>query len=220
MRRLFLALGLSLAAGPARAHDAFGDLGPFYASLLHPLADPMQAALVIGTAAFLAGRALGTVRLALPVFAATAALAHLLLSWRLGVLPPPLLVAVAAVAVGGAATLPDRWTRDPAGLVLVAATGVLVGLAPDRPPAQGALQPILGTVLGVAILATIAWAALDAAARRLSPLAPAVAGSWVAAVGLLAGAFAFQSGEVGATIATANLDPSQTDRSPRGIDDA
>ena len=61
MRRLFLALGLSLAAGPARAHDAFGDLGPFYASLLHPLADPMQAALVIGTAAFLAGRALGTV---------------------------------------------------------------------------------------------------------------------------------------------------------------
>jgi hypothetical protein len=215
MRRLLLALGLSLAAGPARAHDAFGDLGPFYASLLHPLADPMQAALVIGTAAFLAGRALGTVRLALPVFAATAALAHLLLSWRLGVLPPPLLVAVAAVAVGGAATLPDRWTRVPAGLVLVAATGVLVGLAPDRPPAQGALQPILGTVLGVAILATIAWAALDAAARRLSPLAPAVAGSWVAAVGLLAGAFAFQSGEVGATIATANLDPSIPERSDR-----
>jgi hydrogenase/urease accessory protein HupE len=215
MRRpAVLALALS-APAPALAHDAFGDLGPFYASLLHPLADPMQAALVIGTAAFLAGRSLGTVRVALPVFAAAAALSHLILGWRLGVLPSPLLAAVAAVAVGSAATLPDRWTRVPAGLILVAATGILVGLAPDRPPAQGALQPILGTVLGVAILATIAWAALDAAARRLSPLAPAVAGSWVAAVGLLAGAFAFQSGEVGATTATAILDPSIPERSDR-----
>ena len=215
MRRpAVLALALS-APAPALAHDAFGDLGPFYASLLHPLADPMQAALVIGTAAFLAGRSLGTVRVALPVFAAAAALSHLLLGWRMGVLPHPLLAAVAAFAVGSAATLPDRWTRVPAGLILVAATGILVGLAPDRPPAQGALQPILGTVLGVAILATLAWAALDAAARRVSPLAPAVAGSWVAAVGLLAGAFAFQPGEVGATTVASTIDPSTPEWSDR-----
>ena len=215
MRRpAVLALALS-APAPALAHDAFGDLGPFYASLLHPLADPMQAALVIGTAAFLAGRSLATVRLALPVFAAAAALSHLLLSWRLGVLPPPLLAAVAAVAVGGAATLPERWTKVPAGLLLVAVTGVLVGLAPDRPPVEGALQPILGTVLGTAILTTLAWAALDAAARRVSPLAPAVAGSWVAAVGLLAGAFAFQPGEVGATTAQASRDSSTPERRDR-----
>ena len=215
MRRPSLVLLLAAAPGPALSHDAFGDLGPFYASLLHALADPMQAALVIGTAAFLAGRTLGTVRVALPVFAAAAALSHLVLSWHLGVLPPPLLAAAAVVAVGGAATLPDRRTRLRAGLLLVAATGVLAGLAPDRPPAEGALQPILGTVLGIALLATLAWAALDAAARRVSPLAPAVAGSWVAAMGLLAGAFAFQPGEVGATTAEATLDPSTSERSDR-----
>ena len=215
MRRPHLVLLLASAPGPALAHDAFGDLGPFYACLLHPLADPMQAALVIGTAAFLAGRALGTVRVALPVFAAAAALSHLVLSWHLGVLPAPLLVTAAAVAVGGAATLPDRWTPVPAGLLLVAATGALAGLAPDRPPVEGALQLILGTVLGVALRATLAWAALDAAARRISPLAPAVAGSWVAAVGLLAGAFAFQPVDGVATTAEATFDPSTSERSDR-----
>jgi hypothetical protein len=215
MRRLSLALLLTVAPGAALAHDAFGDLGPFYASLLHPLADPMQAALVIGTAAFLAGRSLGTVRVALPVFAAAAALSHLVLSWYLGVMPASLLAAAAAVAVGGAATLPDRWTRLPSGLLLVAATGAITGLAPDRPPAEGALQPILGTVLGVGVLATLAWAALDAMARRVSPLAPAVAGSWVAAVGLLAGAFAFQPGEGGATTTEATPTPSPHERSDR-----
>jgi hypothetical protein len=204
-----------LAPGPALAHDAFGDLGPFYASLLHPLADPMQAALVIGTAAFLAGRALATVRVALPLFIAAAAAAHILLAWSLGVVPHLLLPAAAAIAVGGAATLPERWTRTPAALLVVAATGALVGLAPDRPPAEGALQPILGTVLGVGVLATLAWTALDAAARRVSPVAPAVAGSWVAAVGLLAGAFTVQPGEGGATTAEAPLTPMATERSDR-----
>ena len=214
MRRLSLALLLAAAPGPALAHDAFGDLGPFYASLLHPLADPMQAALLIGTAALLAGRSLATVRRALPVFVVAAALSHVLLSWRLGVVPPSLVTAAAAVAVGGAATLPDRWTRPAAALLLVAATGALVGLAPDRPPATGALQPLLGTLLGIAALTTLAWAALDALARRVSGLAPAVAGSWVAAVGLLAGAFALQPADVDA----ARLDPTLRAPSQNGSD--
>ena len=55
MRRTGLLPSCRIVPAPALAHDAFGDLGPFYASLLHPLADPLQAALVIGTAAFLAG---------------------------------------------------------------------------------------------------------------------------------------------------------------------
>jgi uncharacterized membrane protein len=203
MKRLSLILYFAATPAPALAHDAFGDLGPFYASLLHPLADPMQAALVLGTAAFLAGRSLDRVRVALPVFMAAAALSHLLLSWRLGLVPPPIVPAAAAVAVGGAATLPDRWTRPSAALLLVAVTGALVGLAPDRPPAAGALQPVLGTLLGIAALTTLAWAALDALARRVSGLAPAVAGSWVTAVGLLAGAFALQPVDVDAV----RLDP-------------
>jgi hypothetical protein len=216
MRRpAVLALALSTPA-PALAHDTFGDLGPFYGSLLHPLADPMQAALVIGTAAFLAGRSIDTVRVALPVFVAAVVLSHLLLSWRLGVVPPPPLVpAVAAVAVGGAAALPDRWTRASAGLVLVAVAGLLVGVVPDRPPTAVALQTILGTVLGIAVLATLAWTAIAAAAQRVSALAPAVVGSWVAAIGLLAGAFALQPADLGTTRLDATLHSSSPERNDR-----
>lgn len=215
MRRLAAPLLLSATPGPALAHDAFGDLGPFYASLLHPLADPMQAALLVGTAAFLAGRSLGTVRMALPLFVAAAALSHVLLSWRAGLVLPPLLVAFAAATVGAAAMLPDSWTRAPAGLALVAATGALAGLAPDRLPDAGALQPILGTVLGIAVLATLAWSALDALSRHVSRIAPAVAGSWVAAVGLLAAAFAVQPGEIGAPGLNATLEhPTPAGRDP------
>jgi hypothetical protein len=203
MRKLWFALPAAVAPAPALAHDAFGDLGPFYASLLHPLADPVQAVLILGTAALLAGRALGTVRVALPLFVAAAALSHVVLGWRGGLLPSPALVAGSAVAVGIAATIPDRWTCVPAVVALVAVTGALVGLLPDRPPPGGALQPILGTVAGVIVLTTLTWAALDALTRRVSWLAPAVAGSWVAAVGLIVGALALAPPQSGVASARA-----------------
>jgi hypothetical protein len=195
MRRLSLFVLLSAAPSPALAHDAFGDLGPFYASLLHPLADPLQAALVIGTAALLARRGAETVRLALPVFMAGAMLG-LGVAWRLDLVPAPLLPPFIAVACGLAATLPARWAPPWLVLPLFAVTGGLAGLAPGRPDGA-ALQSLLGGVLGIGIFATLAWAGLDALARRVTPLAPAVAGSWVAAVGILAGAFTLQPATAG-----------------------
>jgi hypothetical protein len=195
MRRRWLLLLATIAPSPALAHDAFGDLGPFYASLLHPLADPLQGALVIGTAAVLAGRETGTVRLALPVFMAAAVLG-LGLAWRPGVVPTPLLTAAVAVAVGLTATVPARWLPLWVVLPLVAVSGALAGLAPGRPDGA-ALQSLLGGVLGIGIFATLAWAGLDALARRVTPLASAVAGAWVAAVGILAGAFTLQPATAG-----------------------
>jgi hydrogenase/urease accessory protein HupE len=50
MTRHWIILPAVIVPSPALAHDAFGDLGPFYASFLHPLADPLQAVLLIGTA--------------------------------------------------------------------------------------------------------------------------------------------------------------------------
>ena len=191
MRRRWLLLAAAIAPSPALAHDAFGDLGPFYASFLHSLADPLQAALVVGTAAFLAGRPIEVARVALPVLVAAAALG-LGLGWRLALMPPPLLPAAAAVAVGLAATLPARRTPLWAALPLVAVTGALAGLAPG-PPDSAALQPLFGGFLGIGIFTALAWVGFDALARRLSPIAPAVAGSWVAAVGMLAGAFAIKA---------------------------
>jgi hypothetical protein len=192
MRRRWLLLLATVAPSPALAHDAFGDLGPFYASLLHPLADPLQAALVVGTAAFLAGRPIEVARVALPVFAAASALG-LGVGWRLDLSLAPLLLAAAAMLLGIAATLPPRWTPLWSALPLVAVTGALASIAPGEPDGA-ALQPLLGGFLGIGIFTALGWAGLDALARRLSPIVPAVAGSWVAAVGMLAGAFAMQTG--------------------------
>jgi hypothetical protein len=181
---------VAMAPAPALAHDAFGDLGPFYASLLHPAADPIQAALIVGTAAFLAGRSLAAVRVALPVFIFSAAVGHILLGWLLGLAASAFLSAAVALAAGTAAALPKHWMPLWAGLLLVTASGTLVGLAPDRPqPGAGAFQPILGSLLGIVVFTTFGWMALEASARRISWVAPAVAGSWVAAIGILIAAF-------------------------------
>lgn len=189
MRRPLIALTAALAPAPAFAHDAFGDLGPFYASLLHPMADPLQAALLVGTAAFLASRPLEDVRPALPVFFGAAVLSYAVLALGLGLSMPALLASLAALLAGLAAMAPGRWISRWTAFAIVAATGAMTGLAPEAPPGPTDLQPVLGTILGIGAISTLAWFALESAGRRLTPIIPMVAGSWVAAVGILVGAF-------------------------------
>jgi len=182
-----------LGPAPAHAHDAFGDLGPFYARFLHPLADPLQAALIVGAGAFLAGRSLDAVRAALPLFALSAMLAAVLgqvfgpALWHAGGVPPSVPV-LAALAAGVAAMLPARRVPHSAGFALMAATGALAGLSPGAPAGTAPLQALAGTILGIAVLATLLWFALEAAGTRLTPFVPQVAGSWVAAVAILVAA--------------------------------
>ncbi|WP_170424959.1 hypothetical protein [Ruegeria arenilitoris] len=178
-----------LTPATAFAHDAFGDLGPFYGSMLHPLADPLQAAILIGTAAFLAGRSLTVVRSALPVFLLATTLANVALSAGQLVSPPTWLAGLAAVLAGLAATLPERLSPRPAVYALVAVTGALTGLASGASDTGPAIQPLLGSIFGISILAMLAWFAMEAASRRLTRLVPKVVGSWVAAVGILVVAF-------------------------------
>jgi hypothetical protein len=208
MSRLGIALVAAALPVPAAAHDAFGDLGPFYASFLHPLADPLQAALVVGTAAFLAGRPVETVRVALPVFLLATLLAQLLAGVRADIAAAPLLVAFVLVAIGAVALLPEHWSPLWMVIAVVAVSGIFVGLAPGPLPPKGALQPLAGGALGIAVSTTLAWAGIDTLSRRLSQIAPAVAGSWVAAVGLIAGAFAFAPPEdrTGAEAVAAELE--------------
>jgi hypothetical protein len=190
LRPIIAALLLLAAPWPANAHDAFGDLGPFYANLLHPLADPLQAALIIGAAALLAGKPLGVVRVALPLFMAAAIASHTARLLDLTAADSSILAAAAAVAIGLAAALPERRMRLWAVLVLVGMAGIAVGLAPDQPPpGRSSIQPLLGTVIGILVLTALPWIMLDSAARRFTRVVPAVAGSWVAAIGILAAAF-------------------------------
>ena len=190
-----LALMIALAAIPmlipttAVAHDAFGDLGPFYASMLHPLADPLQAALLVGTAAFLAGRALSVVRRAMPIFLLVAGIASIAVFSGKFNATPSILAGFAALLAGLAATLPENWTPRVVVYALVAATGALVGLAPGTPDGGLTLQPLMGSIFGISVLVTVLWFTFEVAARRLTVLLPKVVGTWVAAVGILVIAF-------------------------------
>jgi urease accessory protein len=188
MRSVLLALAAGATPAPALAHDAFGDLGPFYASLLHPLADPAQGLLIAAIAILLAGQPLATVRPAYAALALTGT-AAILLGAVVALEPPDLrTTGFLATALGGAAlfglSLPPR-----AAILLAGAIGVGASLAIDLPPGlRAAGLSALGAALGIALATLLVWGLVDTARRRLSPVAGAVAGSWVAAVGIMAAA--------------------------------
>lgn len=177
-----------LVAAPARAHDAFGDLGPFYASLLHPLADPSQTVLLAGFAVLLARQPHDTVRRGYGLHAATAALTVGVLAIAALPTPPAWSMGLAAALLGLASLLGQRL---PATLVLVfgVAAAVLAGLAGERPEGlRQALLATLGAGLGLATAALLLWSAFDLLRHRLGEIACAVVGSWVAAIGIMTAA--------------------------------
>jgi hypothetical protein len=189
-RRAIPALGLGglLAPGPAAAHDAFGDLGPFYANLLHPLADPSQGLLIAAVAVLLARQPIETVRPAYAALALAGAVAVLLAAFV--ALEPPGLrtTGIAAFALGVAAMIGASLRPMPAALVaagVAAAAGLAVDL-PAEPRAAGLAAA--GAMLGIAFAALLVWGLVDEARRRLGPVATAIAGSWVAAVGIMVAA--------------------------------
>ena len=177
-----------LAPGSASAHDAFGDLGPFYANLLHPLADPKQGLLIAAVAILLARQPLDTVR---PAYAAlvVGGAVTILVGALVSPDPPGLRVTGLVAAALGTAALFGLTLRPLPAMLLAAAIAVAAGLAVDLPPGtRAAALSAFGAMLGIALSALLVWGLVDTARRRLGPVAGAVAGSWVAAVGIMAAA--------------------------------
>ncbi|MEM7074615.1 MAG: HupE/UreJ family protein [Pseudomonadota bacterium] len=197
MRRTRLALAVCLIPAQARAHDAFGDLGPFYESFLHPLADPLQAALLIGMTSLLARQSLRLVQYALPLFCGAALVSHLALNWYLGAVAPTTVLAWGAVVCGASAVVPLRTIPRILVLGVVIAAGICVGAAPGSASAGSVWQLLLGTVSGIAVFAILSWTALDTLSRHVSPVAPSVAGAWVVAIGLMAAALETGASQMG-----------------------
>lgn len=169
----------------AQAHDAFGDLGPFYQGVLHPLVDPSQGLVLAAVAVLLARQPLAPARTAFAVLACAALAAsvlHPLLSF------PPLsaqLAGVLGLAAGLAAlsglTLP---------VILLAAFGagvaLLAAMAGDTPSGLRATALTAGgTALGITLFVLLLWGVVDLLQSRLGRVAGAVAGSWIAAIGLM-----------------------------------
>jgi hypothetical protein len=181
-------VALALTPGAAMAHDAFGDMGPFYANLLHPLADPAQGVALAGAAAMLARQPLDTVRPAFAALAFGGALAAVAATAGLTAGAPQQAGSVLAIALGLSALAGDTLPKI-AILALAAMTGLATGLALSAVGgARDAALAMLGGAAGVALGALFLWGAVDLAVRHLGTAAGMVAGSWVAAVGLMTAA--------------------------------
>lgn len=183
-----LALAALVVASPAIAHDAFGDLGPFYANLLHPLADPAQGILIAAFAVALARQPLASVR---PAYAALALVGAgaVLLGTRVAMDPPGLRATGVIAAALGLLALFGIALRPLSAILAATAIAATAGLAIELPPEpRTAGLAALGALVGMPLAALLVWGLVDEAIRRFGPVAGAVAGSWIAAIGIMVAA--------------------------------
>ena len=187
---LVAATAATLLPGAAAAHEAFGNLGPFYAALLHPLADPAQGLLLAAVAVLLARQPLASVRPAWAALALAGCLAVPLGALSVHAAPDLAVTATAAALLGILALTGlglGRWLT----VAIAVAVAITAGLAIDLPPGlRAGGVAALGGALGIALAALLVWGLVDFLQRHLGRIAGAVAGSWVAAVGVMAAAFA------------------------------
>ncbi len=185
MKRPIFALAVAGFPVPAAAHDAFGDLGPFYAAMLHPVVDPVQGLLLVAVALLLARQPLAIVRPAYAALAGSGCVILLVSSLVTFPSPAPQVLLLAAVLAAVTVLVLPR-PAPTAAILFAAALGGLAALSFD--PVTGSrtvLLTTLGGAVSVALLPLLVWGAGEWADRRVSPYATSVLASWVAAIALM-----------------------------------
>ena len=177
--------------GSAYAHDAFGSGKSVIAGALHLVASPLAVAAVLGLVLALMGIgeswALKCAGIAGAGTAAACALpGHF-----------PAFAAPAAVVLVGLSAAANLKPMGPLAVLLALVAGLAGGIAADldTPTWQGIVGAAGTTMLITACALAgledlIVWPKL----RSAIPIARRVAGSWIAAIGLLLGALAIRSG--------------------------
>ena len=181
-----LAMGV-LAPGEASAHLVTTGLGPFYDGVGHFLLTPedLVPAVALALLAGLAGARLGRlVLLLLPAVWLAGGLAGL--QYGSAALIPPALTALALFGLGALVALDCRLPVA-VGAALAAALGLLHGLANGMAMAAAGLGPVAVAGIATALLVVLALlAALVVSLQRSwERVAVRVAGSWIAATGVL-----------------------------------
>lgn len=188
--RFGVAIGLAGLCAHADAHAPFKGAGVLYSGLLHPLTS-LDEILPIIAFALLAGQQLYAHRSEwmtgafLVAFVAGATCAW----WMPGVQAVPLLNLAASVMLGVLVLV--AWSPPAAiSYVLAVGFGMSLGYASGLSPADG--LPVLPFTLGLAtgitlVVGYVSMAAFHALSRQRGWLTVAVrvAGSWIAAVGIL-----------------------------------
>ncbi|WP_157278070.1 HupE/UreJ family protein [Methyloversatilis thermotolerans] len=182
-----IAFALALFAAPAQAHLASTGFGDFYDGIAHVLITPedLLVALAVGLLAGQRGsRATRFAVIALPL----AWLAGGLMGARWSPLPSQLVVLTTATfALTGALVALDARLRDAAIIAIAIAAGLLHGLAngPTMTPSGIGTQGLIGAVCAVAVLVLLLSSQVNALVPGWQRIAVRVAGSWIAASGLL-----------------------------------
>jgi urease accessory protein len=186
--RAALALLLSVATGLAYAHSATRGPGDFYAGLLHPLTalEHVLPFLALGLLAGQQGRNGQSAALAFPLALMAGAAGAL---WLPSFPYVALLNIVSAVALGG---LVAAGLRLPVAVLLGTAIvfGLTHGLANGQAISAGIKPYLFIPGVGLAGLLVLVYAIMmvDFVSRRKAnwmQIAVRVAGSWIAAIGLL-----------------------------------
>jgi urease accessory protein len=195
-----LAGALLLAMGnPAAAHLVTTGLGPFYDGMLHQ-AGSMPDMLAVAALALLAGnsgaRQARLVALAVPLTWLAAGLTGLLVPVHLDTRWPEI---AALIGLGG--TLAAGYVVPASVAAALAVAVALLSGVPNNPPAEAAGFSVTGLAGGALVL--FVFSTLVAAlAFSLKPawtrVAVRVAGSWIAAIGLLLLGWTLRGGDVGA----------------------
>lgn len=174
---------LIVVPSPVAAHEAFGDLGPFYQAMLHPFADPAQGLVLAAVAVWLARQPISSVRVGYALLVG-AGVAGLLLASLAGLSSPPLRVmALAALAIAAFAFLPWR-----AGWIVSALVAIVGGLLAALTVGADDLLRLIGAAAGIAIVPLFLWGAAELADRRVFAYASLVMAAWIGAIALMVSA--------------------------------
>lgn len=176
---------LALVALPAHAHLVETGFGGFYDGIAHLLVTPEDILVVLALAllAGLKGAAAGRLAaLALPLAWLAGGLVGT--HWSAGSLP---LVSTASFALIGLLVALDARLRPAGVLAFSVVAGVLHGLVNGATMAPGGADTLalIGAVSGVAFVATVLAAEISALPVGWPRIVVRVAGSWIAATGVL-----------------------------------
>ncbi|MDX1643679.1 MAG: HupE/UreJ family protein [Thermoanaerobaculia bacterium] len=185
--RIFGSLALlALVPAAARAHLASSGMGPFYDGVLHLLISPLEL-LGLATLTLLAGlcgrRAGRLAVLALPAAWLVGGLVGLALAVEISL---PWWSALSLVVLGGLVALDVDLAPGIVGC-LAAAYGAVAGLL-DGAALESAGEgwvALLGSSVAVSLIVLLLLAAVVSLAAAWMRIAVRVAGSWMAALGLL-----------------------------------
>jgi hydrogenase/urease accessory protein HupE len=174
------------AATPAQAHLMNSGFGPFYDGLAHPLISPedLLPAVAMTLLAGLGGARAG--RLVLATLPA-AWLAGMAVGWTIGLPAAPAWLTAVVTALLGLLVASDLRLRPAPVIAVAAALGALHGYANGRELAAttGALLAIIGIACSLFAIVSLLAGQVAVLRAQWARLAVRIAGSWIAAIGML-----------------------------------